>query len=185
MKFIFKYGILILLFFVLIEHTHIYYDFTASNSNIIIIPGVLGLMFFNFLFIYIFEAKKKNNHKITNWILVLFIFVFGINLYLNYTQSIKKILYEYYVSRDINLMSGGYNLKLYEDGTYVINEYWHGESQHYFGEYTFENNQLILNDKNIEDKTNTQITTKYIFNTATRELKPVGKKFPKLKAQNN
>ncbi|PIF45404.1 hypothetical protein CLU96_2409 [Chryseobacterium sp. 52] len=184
MNFLIKYGFLILLFLVFIDKTQLYTDFKASKSNLVVFPLLLGLMFSNTILIYINESKKKISHKTTNLILISFVCIFGISMYINYIQSNKEIVNEYYVSPDSQLKTDGYELKLYKDKTYEINEYWHGESQHYFGRYTFDNNILILNDKDIEDKTNTQVTVKYKLKIATKDFEPFEQGSPNLKLRN-
>lgn len=184
MKIFIKYGTIILLFLLLIHYTHTYYDFTASNSNILILPLVTGLLFVNFILIYIYESKNKEKHKITNLLLIFLVALFGINIYLNSTQSEKEIKYSCYISPDPQLKSNGYEIKLYKDKTYRINEYWHGESQHYFGKYEFENNLLTLNDETISEKTNELVTSKYRYHDIKKYFEPIKKGFPKLKLKN-
>lgn len=184
MKMLIKYGTVILLFLLLIHYTHTYYDFTASNSNIIILPLVTGLLLINFILIYTHESKKKIKHKTTNLLLVFLIALFGVNIYMNIVQSKKEVKYECYISPNAQLKSSGYEIKLYKDKTYEINEYWHGESQHYFGKYKFENNLLTLNDAMISEKTEEQLTSKYKYNAIKKFFEPIEKGFPRLKLEN-
>ena len=184
MKVLIKYGTVILLFLLLIHYTHTYYDFTASNSNIIILPLVTGLIFVNFILIYIYESKNKEKHKVTNLLLIFLVAFFGINLYLNSVQSEKEVKYSGYISPDPQLKSNGYEIKLYKDKTYRINEYWHSESRHYFGKYEFENNLLTLHDERISEKTEELLTSKYNYNSIKKYFEPIDKGFPKLKLKN-
>lgn len=165
----------------LIHYTHTYYDFTASNSNIIIIPLVTGLLLSNVILIYIYESKNKIKHTTTNLLLFTLAVLFAVNIYLNHVQSEKEIEYICYVSPNHQLKSKGYEVKLYKDKTYRINEYWHGESQHYFGKFKFENNLLTLNDSMISEKTEEQLTSKYKYNAIKKYFEPIEKGFSRLK----
>lgn len=74
-------------------------------------------------------------------------------------------MYECHVLLDFQCNAGGYELKLYNDKTYMLNEYWHGSSRHYFGKYELKNSFLTLNDKRIMDKTEMQMTSIYKYNS--------------------
>ncbi|UKB85697.1 hypothetical protein LF887_08755 [Chryseobacterium sp. MEBOG06] len=180
MKILIKYGTVVLLFLLLINYTHTYFDFTASKSNIFVLPLIAGLLVINFVIIYALESK----HITTNWVFTILILLFGVNLYLNTTQSNKEIWHEYYISPDPQLKTRGYELKLYADKTYMLNEYWHGESKHYFGAYEFENDILTLGDKTIEDKTESQMTSEYKYNNATKLFESIENGYPNLKVRN-
>lgn len=170
MKFILKYASLIILFFLLIDKTKIYADFTASNSNIIILPLLIILIILNIIILYFYDFKKQNKFIYNNLVVAFLLILFGINLIFDYRQSKKEIKFQLYVPNNIMLKQIGYEIKLYTDNTFEISEYWHGESRHYFGKYSLKNNILIFNDEHIEDKTQDQITTSYYLNHNTKDF---------------
>ncbi len=89
MRTLIKYGAVILLFLLLIKYTQKYFDFIASKSNIIIIPLLVGLLVVSFMLVYVYESKNKIDHRTTNLILSILVFLFGVNIYLNNVQSRK------------------------------------------------------------------------------------------------
>lgn len=180
MKSLIKFSSLILLFWILVRQTRMYADFTASNSNIIILPSLAFLIFLNIILIYIHDAKKKIKFTRTNIIVFILIILFGVNLLLNYKQSTKEIELKLYVSNNFMLKQRGYEIKLYRDRTLELNEYWHGESRHYFGKYLLENDQLTFNDENIEEKTDYQITNRYRLDIRTQNFISLEKGFQNL-----
>lgn len=181
MKFLIKYLSLITLFLILISQTQLYVDFTASRSNIIILPILTILVILNVIVIYFYDLENKIKTLRTTLILSFLIILFGINLLLNYRQSKKQVHLKFYVSNNFLLKQIGYEVKLYQDKTFEINEYWHGESRHYFGEYILEDDQLSFIDENIEEKTDYQITKKYQLDDQTQQFKALEKGFQNLK----
>ncbi|MGO4709985.1 hypothetical protein AB4Y90_12890, partial [Chryseobacterium sp. 2TAF14] len=83
----------------------------------------------------------------------------------------KQVQMKLYVPHNFMLKQIGYEVKLFKDNTFEINEYWHGESRHYFGKYLLEQNKLLLLDEKIEEKTDYQITNQYQFNRKTKRFK--------------
>lgn len=166
---------------ILISQTQMYYDFTASKSNIIIFPILIILIILNIILIYFYDFKNKIKPTITSLIISFLIILFGINLLLNYRQSKKEVELELYVSNNFLLKQIGYEIKLYRDKTFEVNEYWHGESKHYFGKYILKNNKLSFIDENIEEKTDYQITGKYQLNIKTQQFEALEKGFQNLK----
>lgn len=168
MKIFIRYFSIVILFLILILQTQMYTDFTASRSNIIILPTLIILIIINVIFLYV---KQKNNSTTTHIILLILCVLFGINIFFNIKQSEKKVQMKLYVPHNFMLKQIGYEVKLFKDNTFEINEYWHGESRHYFGKYLLEQNKLLLLDEKIEEKTDFQITNQYQFNSKTRRFK--------------
>ena len=170
MKFLLRYFSIVILFLILILQTQMYTDFTASNSNIIILPTLIILIVINVIILYI---KQKNDSKTTHIILLILVVSFGINIFFNIKQSEKQVQMKLYVPHNFLLKQIGYEIKLFKDNTFEINEYWHGESSHYFGKYILKQNELIFFDEKIEEKTDYQITNKYQFNIKTKRFTPL------------
>ncbi|MFL9833071.1 hypothetical protein [Chryseobacterium terrae] len=168
MKFFIRYFSVVILFLILILQTQMYSDFTASKSNIIILPTLIILITINVIFLYV---NQKNNSTTTHIILLILVILFGINLFFNIKQSEKQVQMKLYVPHNFMLKQIGYEVKLFKDNTFEINEYWHGESRHYFGKYLLEQNKLLLLDEKIEEKTDYQITNQYQFNSKMRRFK--------------
>ena len=181
MKIIFKYGSLIVLILIFLLKTQRYSDFLASNDILKTIGIIAVLIFLNFVIIYIYESKSKTKHRSTNVLVIIFLLLITLNIFFNYLQFKKEIWKEYYVPNNYFLKVKGYEIKLYKDNSYEINEYWHGESQHYFGKYNFVNDTLNINDKNIETKTESQLTSQYKFNKYSKEFEPLENGFKNLK----
>jgi len=99
MKFILKYACLIILFFLLIDKTKIYADFTASNSNIIILPLLIILNILNIIILYFYDFKKQNKFIYNNLVVAFLLILFGINLIFDYRQSKKEIKFQLYVPK--------------------------------------------------------------------------------------
>lgn len=130
-----------------------------------------------------YTLKKQKNLKIPHLVIVIFTILFGLHLACNYHQSKKEITYELYISPSIMLKQRGYEIKLYADETYEINDSWHGESNHYFGTYKLSGDALLFKDPTIEDKTEDQITTYYKKDHKTGNFKSLNKGYNDLKSQ--
>ena len=63
MKFLIKYISLVILFLTLIYQTRMHADFTASKSNIIILPTLIILIVLNIVLLYSHDFTKKYNLK--------------------------------------------------------------------------------------------------------------------------
>lgn len=182
MKLILTYLSLVILFLLLTCHTRIYSDFTASRSNIVILPLLIILVIINVTLLYHYTLKKQKNLKIPHLVIVLFTILFGLHLVCNYHQSKKEIAYELYISPNIMLKQRGYDIKLYADETYEINDSWHGESNHYFGTYKLSGDTLLFKDHTIQDKTEDQITTYYKKDHKTGNFKSLNNGYNDLKS---
>ncbi len=80
------------------------------------------------------------------------------------------------------LKQAGYEIKLYADKTYEINDYWHGESNHYLGTYKLSGDTLHFDDPAIEDKTEDQVITIYHMNHRTGRFQPLSKGYSDLQS---
>lgn len=111
LNFLIKYSTLIILFIVLVYNTIIYADFNSSSSNIIILPSTILFITITIIILYISDYKKNKNFRTTNFTLLSLIVLLSIHFYFNYLHAKKEIKYTLYISPNLQLKTGGYNVK--------------------------------------------------------------------------
>ncbi len=178
-----KYSSIVLLFIVMYFNTRVYDDFTASNKNIYILSILIILIAVNIIVLYYLDYKRKISRNYTHFVLITLSILFGLHIYKNVIHYEKKVSAQFYVSPNFQENYLGYNIKLNEDSTFEINEYWHGESEHYFGKYSIVADTLRILDEKIEKKTDNQITFKYFYDKKNHNYKSVEQGFLPLKFQ--
>ena len=159
-----KYGILVtLIVLILIQNIHIG-DFCEGMSEGLIFMFLVICSFLVFLIIILRDVYrliiKKDKFDFLP-LLLLFVCILS-NWFIhvaNENRFWKQIKYEGRIDNDdINT-----RIILYENKTYEVIKSYVEQRCTYGGKYHFEKNILILEDENIENKTDNYFTSKYVL----------------------
>lgn len=143
--------------------------------NIFIIPFIIILAIINIIILYIIDFTRKR-YKITNYVLLSFVFIFSVHIFFNYLNSEKELEQKFLVDGNF---SGRLSVYLYKNKTYEIIASSPHVTCHYFGKYNLDKNYLTF-DEEIIEKTTHQISKKYKFNIQKEKFESVEIGFPNL-----
>ena len=175
-----KYGILIILFLLIISQNLHFTDFCEGMSEgllfaITCIIFIITYFVIQFRDLYFFFKNKDKFDFGPLFIFVISILLNAFIIYANENKYWKPIKCE----GKIDNFDKESWIVLFENNTYEVTKSYVEQRCTYKGKYHFENNILILEDNNIEKKSDEIFTTKYELISDTI-LKPLNKKFDRI-----
>ena len=174
------YGILIILFLLIISQNLHFSDFCEGMSEGLLfalscIVFIITYLVIQFRDLYFFFKNKNKFDFIPVFIFIISILLNGFIIYSNENKYWKTIKYEGKID---NIDKNSW-IVLFENNSFEVTKSYIEQRCTYKGKYHFENRILILEDNNIEKKTDEIFTTKYEL-IADTILKPLNRNFDKI-----
>ena len=174
-----KYGILIILLLLIISQNLHFSDFCEGMSEGLLFSLTCIIFIFTYLIIqlrdlYFFFKNKTKFDFVPLSIFVISILIITLSSYANDNKYWKKIKYEGKID---NIDKNSWII-LFENKSFEVTKSNVEQRCTYTGNYHFENSILILEDINIEHKTDGNFTQKYeLLDTI---LKPLNKDYERI-----
>lgn len=176
-----KYGILLALLLITLYQDINIGDFCEGMAE-----GLLFAFLIILFFVFLIIIELRDLYKLIikkekfDFIPLLFLAVFILSNWLLYVANEnrfwKKVKYE----GEIDNIDSRAWIMLYENKTFEATKSYIEQRCTYSGKYHLEKNTLILDDVNIEAKTDNNFTRKYQF-ISDSLLQPIDKKFSNIK----
>ena len=175
-----KNGILIILLLLIISQNLHFSDFCEGMSEGLLFALTCIIFIFTYFVIqlrdlYFFFKNKNKFDFVPLSIFIISILINAILIYANENKYWKKIKYEGKID---NIDKNSWII-LFENNSFEVTKTYIEQRCTYTGKYHFENRILILEDVNIEQKTDEIFTEKYELISDTI-LKPLDQNFDRI-----